>query len=609
MSDSQASTTDHRKTVGEWLSLPYEWRIPVYQRHYSWDADKDPSPIHLLWKTVAEQTKKRLDGEKTKQHYLGAVLVDFKTARDASDGFIRYDVVDGQQRLTTIQIALLALAKVGKKKNYNSETWKKLQRYVFCDHEKDEPRLPRLRPTNFDRDQFKMLLYKATGDLPELGKQEVDAEIAQKSRITAACRFFEDAVESIVEEHELHGSHKVIDAILKSLLEGFDLVRIVLSEDDDAQGIFESLNSYAEPLTTFDLIRNNVFRRAAEIEPGLDEKVFYSPEWQQLEHPYWEGSAERRKGSGAKHIEAYIARMLVSTMKKEVHFNRNEIFKSYIEFSLSSEFTSIGEEVDALRCYTSTYRYLNGDTDECGELPVELGVFSYKVWPSRDFYPVLFTLAGSDASHEEKEKMVRLLESYVVRRGICKLTAEGYNKVAVVICKDMADIVSYERLFDLLSRFEGDSILFPSDEEVREACVEKEFYGNKYQKYVFMKLEQHAAQDDIERGDFNVQSVDHILPKAWDQDVGWLTKLAGVDPLVIERHVHTIGNLTPMSTKRNSKKSNRSWDDSKKLLEISPMAINRELVMHEKWDIDRIRKRSDDLAERICKIWPYDIPS
>ena len=140
-------------------------------------------------------------------------------------------------------------------------------------------------------------------------------ENARKSKIYVTFDFFNQEFKRL-EEEQPADADKVLHAVMDTLLNGFDMVLIVLRESDDAQRVFESLNDYAKPLTTFDLIRNNVFYRAALCKHGKDEELFNKPKWQQLEEPYWEEKADNRKSDWTTHIEVYIARMLVASIKK-----------------------------------------------------------------------------------------------------------------------------------------------------------------------------------------------------------------------------------------------------------------------------------------------------
>ncbi|MDD9800569.1 MAG: DUF262 domain-containing HNH endonuclease family protein [Gammaproteobacteria bacterium] len=602
---------DHRNTVGEWLKRQVVWRIPVYQRHYAWDSEIESGPVHLFWETVKEQTVARLNGQELSQHYLGAVLVDDKTERGATDDIKRWDVVDGQQRLTTIQIALLALIRVAADEYSCGDQIKEdLVEFVFSDKAHN---LPRLVPTNFDKQQFEKVLFDVYDVLPDVGSPQVSRENANKSKIVSTFEFFKGVYKSLVEGY----SRNEIDVILeikKSLLYGFDIVLIALRETDEAQKIFESLNNYAKPLTTFDLIRNNLFDRAAKCHPGMDVKLFWSPDWQQIEKPYWEGKADDRKTGGSTHIEAYIARMMVAKMRKEIRFNRNDIFRTYKEFH--KEFSSIDEEIKGLVDYVDIYRYLDGDTKKNPvDTDVDFGVFRYEIWKARDFYPVTFLIAGSSASALQKQRMIRLLECYVIRRGVCRLSYGHYNLHAITICKELGDNPNYETLSKVLKTATKNTTVFPDDERVKADCPSAKFYPSPFQRYVFDRIEESMHDKKTERTKLSDLTIDHILPKKWDGNEKWKSIVLGtnanhseVDVMVVNSHIDTIGNLTLMSGPNNSAKSNRPLDEVKELLGETTVKLNRQLAEEESWGPEKIHARSKWLAEKICEIWPYDIP-
>lgn len=610
-SPASNAKNDHRKTVGEWLNQTFEWRIPVYQRHYAWDSEIESGPIHLFWETVEEQAVARLDGQKPPQHYLGAVLVDNKTEPGAIDGITRWDVVDGQQRLTTIQIALLALIRVATDEYQCGDQIKEnLVDFVFSDKGSNRPRLV---PTNFDKQQFQKVLFDVYDVLPDVGSPKVSKENANKSKIVSTFEFFKGAYKSLV-ERQSHSETDIIRAIKEALLDGFDIVLIALRETDEAQKIFESLNNYAKPLTTFDLIRNNVFDRAAK-EPGRDVKLFWSPAWQQMEKPYWEGKADNRKVGWNTHIEAYIARMLVAKMRKEFRFNRNEIFRTYKEFQQG--FSSVDEEISELVDYLDIYRYLDGDTERNPVDPeVDFGVFLHGIWPNRDLYPVIFLIAGSDASAQQKQRMIQLLECYVIRRGVCKLSLGHYNQYALSICAELGDNPSYEALNKMLKTATKDTTVFPDDERIKTSCLSANFYKSSFQRYVFERIEKSMHGLRVEKvvvaeGQL---TIDHILPKGWEKNEEWKSMVLGADSqgeadaMVVNAYLDTIGNLTLMSGKNNSIKSNRPLRTVKELLEETTVKLNRQLAKEGSWGLEKIHARSKCLAEKICQIWPYDIP-
>ena len=341
MENPTQNTSEHRRSVKKWLSLPFQWRIPVYQRHYSWDSSDEAGPINILWETIREQAEKRLKGEKPSPHYLGAVLVDKKERDNHLDGIFHYDVVDGQQRLTTIQLALLALIETTKTSSLDldkqqlEELKEEFEEYIFL---KDK-QTPKLNPTNFDFEQYKAVIEHVyeKEDIFELKEDNISRENKLKSKIATTFKTFREKFKYFINERkndEIQESSNIINSLKDTLLSGFDLVLIELKDTDEAQKIFESLNNTAKPLTTFDLIRNNVFYRADKEEKEKDVELFNNDLWQQLEQPYWEEKATRARTNEKNHVENYIYRMLIAKLKdKNMRFNRNDIFKSYKKFA------------------------------------------------------------------------------------------------------------------------------------------------------------------------------------------------------------------------------------------------------------------------------------
>ena len=601
-----------RKTVGDWLELSCEWKIPVYQRHYQWKSgnENESGPIDLFWKTVEEQTIARLEGgEQPNQHYLGAVLVKNTTSPNTTDGTLFYDVVDGQQRLTTIQIALLAIIPVAKKCDCGDEIKEKLKKYIF----RNNGNL-RLLPTNFDALQFHGVVMNVYKSIPLIGdvSQRYESN-AKKSIIYSAFEFFTQKHQEMVDRYPQ--KKDVIHGIMDSLLKGFDLVRIVLRYDDDAQRIFESLNNYAMPLTTFDLIRNNVFDRAGKNknEPGMDVRLFNEQDkWQRLEEPYW-WDEYADKVSKSKHIDAYIPRMLVAQMKKDVQFNRNDIFMAYQEFARTFH-PRIDDEIKALIDYIDIYQHLDlyvPGSPQNGPYGINFGVFCHQIWKSRDFYPVIFVIARSDLDKNHKQRMIDLLESYVVRRSVCALPHDNYNLYVANICQELGNEPNYEKLRNFLRKSDHDTYVFPDNDRMKRDCETAKFYKSAFPRYVFDRIETSMHPPHAERvtAKNDKLSIDHILPQKWHADTEWEAMLGGSDEMIafVKVYVDTIGNLTMMSSRNNSKKSNRSFNKAKELLAKSGMIMNNELAKENEWNIEKIKSRSQKIAEKVCQIWPYEI--
>lgn len=617
-----------RNTVKEWLSRPFIWRIPVYQRHYSWDVDDDSGPVHLFWETLREQYEKRLKGETPPPHYLGAILVDEKNLGSTS-AEKEFDVVDGQQRLTTIQVALAALIQSVEDADDKSNLQNDLEKYFFCGSDKNKRKL---NPTNFDYPQYRNLILYVYDELTGPKPSSAIQDNSRKSKIENTFRFFQRKMtglfENVREEQELK---KHIRALQETILEGFELVLIILKDTDEAQVVFASMNNTAKPLTTFDLIRNDVFHRASKQRDGdgLDVELFNSSIWQQLEKPFWERSSGRRRTDKLNtHIEAYIARMLVAKlMKGDIKFNRADIFETYKEFSRG--YQDVKEEIKSMTEYAGIYQYLSWvRTDETPESPVnpvsgsfEFGVFRFCNWPNRDFYPVIFRVVKSDEKEDEKQQMLNLLESFVVRRNISGLSSENYNKTASSLCRELETSINYNCLRDILLKHDADTSRFPDDVEVRDSCVNNtKFYTSPFQYYVLEEIDKWLYESQEERVFPENLTVDHMLPKGWEKNKNWEDWFErefqnftdgerGSKRYEINSILKTIGNLTLMSSEGNARKSNRSFGETKEFLENSGLKMNREIAKKDKWTPDEIRERSEELARIICERWPYPNPT
>ncbi len=614
-----SNNSEHRKSVRDWLSLDVQWKIPVYQRHYAWDAQEDFGAPQLFFDVVAEQAQGRLKKQATTPHYFGAILVDEKENGAQSKLHKNYDVVDGQQRLTTLSVAMFALIGAAKRFGGADEIKKELEKYVFLPPSHGESKVTRskVRPTNFDRDKFVELLKHAYRD--NLSDQWEVRDQFEKSKVVYATEFFfkefVDFIKTHCDGNELNG----INALRDAILDGFEFVLIELTNYDKAQKIFETMNTTGKPLTTFDIIRNSVFERAAEEEPGLDEHLFDQPKWQELEDPFWEGHPGKRD-DGPTHIEMYIARMLMAKEGRYINMHRNSIVKAYKgRYATSEMMATVEKEIAEISIYVPTYKYL---VDFPGiKNPVadgfEFGWFMHNQSKNLDMVSAIFAIVAGKQPTEEKQRMIHLLESYVIRRSVCGLTDANYNKHAPTICKDgIGKTPSYDKLHDYLHSLNSQVTVFQKNGDVTEGCVSNPIgksSNKKFLNYIFNILVRKLADPKDEITSIGKLTVDHIIPQGW-KETTWQKYLNDkkFSDDVVDSRLHTIGNLTPMSGKRNASKSNNPWigkngDGARDHLMQCNLTMTKRIGEENKdWDIDNVTARSKELAKIICKVWLED---
>jgi uncharacterized protein with ParB-like and HNH nuclease domain len=297
--------------VGLVLQDNRRFTVPIYQRQYAWENIR----LQPFWDDVVAKAEELLIGAPRFQHYMGALIL-----APGADGYSvgrtpTVQIVDGQQRLTTFQLFLAALRDVALGLNLEDKA-NDLEIYTFNDARgaKDASDRLKLIPTPGDRQLFKDLMtdglavvtknhptyfYKNgnvnTGSAP----RALLAFLYFKNKITEYAKFgiqnSEDeegeSAQVIAEADELVADPELVETRLQNLADAlllqFKLVVITLEEKDDAQVIFETLNSRGEPLLAMDLVRNNIFHRAELQNDGINAEELFEKKWKPFDSRFW----------------------------------------------------------------------------------------------------------------------------------------------------------------------------------------------------------------------------------------------------------------------------------------------------------------------------------
>ena len=282
------------------LSDQKRFMVPIYQRQYSWREQR----LIPFWEDVVAKSEETLEGQPKFKHYMGALIV-----APGADGYTvattpRVQVVDGQQRLTTFQLFLAAMREVGQRLKF-PEVGDSVENYIFnrpMTGDTDPLSRFKLVPTPEDRavfhdiigsgwtkvrNKYTHLFYKNGNLIWGSAPNAVRALQTFIDKIQAYALFGVYEVDSelptIPDDEELQ--RKRMHALLEALLNHLKLVVITLDDKDDAQVIFETLNSKAEPLLAMDLVRNNIFHRAEQ--QGEEAEQLYETKWHPLDAPFW----------------------------------------------------------------------------------------------------------------------------------------------------------------------------------------------------------------------------------------------------------------------------------------------------------------------------------
>ncbi len=540
--------------------------IPIYQRTYSWTREQ----CEQLWNDIVRAaTDKEVQG-----HFLGSIVF-IQRGLFMVANIPQLLVIDGQQRLTTLSLLLVALAKAAEKstKPLNISHEDIYDSYLINKHGRDEQRY-KLLLTQSDKDTLVQLI-----DDPDQARS-----LKTVSRLLENYLFFEEKIrQSAVDPYTLFiGISKLI------------IVEISLDRDhDNPQLIFESLNSTGMDLSQADLIRNYVLM-------GLDndeQARLYKFYWYPMEQSF-------RRTDDPYQFDRFMRDYL--TVKQGAIPNIDKVyasFKTYQRGKLATPISEIVADVYRYSQYFVNMAFLQEEDREIKRVLNDINTLKVDV-----AYPFLLEVyddyANRRLSREDLIAILRLVESYVFRRVICGIPTNALNKIFATLSREIDKehyLESVQSAF--LTKLYGGR--FPRDEEFRAAFVVKDVYNFRSRNYMLRKLENYEQKELV-----NVESctIEHIMPQNEQLSAEWREELGPDWQEVHARYLHTIGNLT--LTAYNSELSDRSFREKRDMeggFAHSPVRLNRSLDGLEHWNKEEIEKRAQALAELAVKAWPMPV--
>jgi alkylated DNA nucleotide flippase Atl1 len=558
-------------TFQEIIQGQKQFQVPLYQRTYSWREKQ----LGQLWVDVLDQADGLAVGTPGPTHFLGSIVLAPSPGLGPA-GVMKWVVVDGQQRLTTLMLAMCAL------RDHLAATdpveRDRINELYLINKFSKNLDVYRLLPTQADREAF----FACINGVPEAGGGD---------GIGAAYRFFRRELVAADDEEDPHDLER-IETVLRERLA---LVEIVTHPDDNVHRIFESLNNTGLKLSQGDLLRNHVFM----LLPTRAEHVYSA---------YWRPMQERL----GDHLELLFYLDLV--LRGVERARRTEVYRGQAE-RLEREKASRDEAkleaevVELARRSRHLERIVTPDVEP--HRGIRAALERLNTWGAQTTYPVVMHLLDlrerGSATDEEVLQALAYVESFLVRRMVCAVPTNNLNRIFGTLVQQLrGDLPVAEAVRHALS---GERRFWPSDATLREAIRSKPFYwyGRFDQKaLVLRRLEESYGSK--ERVDFagSRLSIEHILPQSPTKE--WLDMLAeeaGPDLQPEELHqqlVHTLGNLT--LTAYNAELSNHPFQRKRELLATSRLEMNRPVAEALRWGQAEILQRADDLAARAVQIWP-----
>lgn len=598
--------------ISQVFSQDQRFTVPLFQRPYVWSKTEQWEPLWDDVLGVLDRLKARKGDEIVASHFLGTIVLEQKPT--ATGSLPRREVIDGQQRLTTLQILLKAVEhaidscmRSGDETIDKPIALAKRQIAKLTSNDAVEEEIYKVWPTNEDRAPFRDVMDSHACEGP-----------SRSGRMADAYAFFYTAAKQFIGT----GAPAEMAGILSEAVRNYmRLIVLDLDQGDEPQAIFETLNAHGTPLLPADLIKNWLLWEAARQKQ--DAGPLYEAYWRLFDrdHHYWRARVGTGHAARAR-VDTFLQNWLSKETGEAVSGKHlYDRFLRYAEglrakdaegFQVKSLMASI--HADALRFAKIDQPKGNRRFDLFLERLARLGVIV--------FHPLLLeVMFRNEKDPQDADAFAEILESYLVRRLICGAQTRSYGTLSLTILKAIradSDQPTSLVLREVLGALDG-ADEWPSDEVFRRNWVGRQFYGYFKRDRVLMVLQalEHRYQsrngkaEPLMSFDWSQLQIEHILPQAWEAH--WPLP-EGLTAEARRANIQGIGNLTLVSNKLNPSLSNAPWFDSDAgkpgkrsgLNANTMLMINRKLLDECKsgWSDDAINMRAERLALDAKDIWP-----
>ena len=552
---------DARKgNIYEILNGNKQFLIPVYQRYYSWDIEQ----CKRLWNDIVEMQKKGKVG-----HFVGSIVNIAEQAMPT--GVQKYMIIDGQQRMTTLSLLLLALRDYAI--NNPEDTTINARRI-------DNMLLKNEYESGDER--YKLLLTETDRDILMRLVEEKPIPDDTRSKLLDNYKFFAGKIA----DKELQPA-EVYESIGKLQIVNITLDRSV----DDAQAIFESLNSTGKELSESDLIRNYVLMG---LEP-TEQTYVYEHLWRPMELLF---VYETQDSVMDRFFRDYLTMKITRIPKQD------RVYEEFKLYHLNCEFSTIRELCQDLLTYAKYYTdmvFKRSSNPALKSLYEDINDLRMEV-----SYPFLLKVHNDYAegiiSEDDLKLIIRLCISYVFRRSICDIPTNSLNKTFATLKNEIKpdDYVNSIKAFFVMR---NDYKEFPDDDKFAAAFVSRDIYTMRSRNFILSHLENYGNKAPIIIENYTIE---HIMPQNSSLSPEWQQMLGAKWREVQKTYLHTIGNLT--LTAYNSEMSDHPFMvkmDMEGGFKESALRLNAYVVKLNEWNEQTIKERAALLADKAKQIWAY----
>lgn len=561
------------------LSGDNVFAIPYFQRPYKWM----PERLRQLNRDLLNIVDGAVD-----YHFLGAVIVHGRR-NNPSDPKV-YEVIDGQQRLTTIFVYLCAIIRVLCKVGRYGDAAGLFLKFIGIGRPTTLISNVKIHPGKDDREQLNSIIRELLSDeklvdalgqftfkpLPSVG---VDRG-RLKNNYRAALKFFE-------EQRKAEGENR-LDDLYTALLDFMTVVQIDVWDPTNGPKIFDSLNSQQEPMTTGDLVRNEIFARVASQQPAAIEDIDQRS-WQ----PFY-----RKFQVGDRSL--FDAFFFPFGLIQDPNLKKSEVFAK-----LREKWREIGDPeiiIKELALYQNAFLDLATGSNHQG-LPANVArAFERLRGASTPIstYPFLIRVSNAlrdgDVAPEDGIGALQVIESFLVRRAAAGHEPTGLHAVFKRLWSDTEGAVNVLSVTESIRRHR--TVVWPSDDDFKEAIESRPMYGSSITPYLLIEWNRHLGGDQPSMSPW----VEHVLPDHPDRE--WFDIFSRDEH---EQVKDRLANLLPLSQEMNRELGNKSYPSKRqRYKDDSAFKAARKFAEEiEAWTPVALKERSKALSVWALTRWPY----
>lgn len=540
--------------------------IPVYQRNYTWAAEREVKQYlndlsHIL-------------SQEYKNHFMGILIyleksIDFST-RELS-------VIDGQQRLTTTFLTIYAIREMFKNGGELDRVQQLDGQYLTNPYHKDKIKY-KLKPLVADDDVYRCIVEDRLKD------NENEQSLIYKNYIY---------IKGYLEQLTANGytANDILMALNKLYV-----VCVPISEEDNAQKIFESINATGVKLTAADLIRNFLLMN---LDSDTQDK-YYAQYWRKI---------EENVSTDSKELEIFFRMYLA--IKTYTLVPKNGVYRHFVDW-VENHRKETSVLLNELLDYAKIYYAINGAEINSLDKALRQPISDFRRIKSdlpvsiiMEFYR-LFKTACIEAV--DLGQLIQAINIYLIRRSICDMDSQNISKLFPTILRrvlekcngDYADVVAVLNQEMVGNNANTSGSYMPTDTQMFDILFNANVYKRPALRIILDRLE---MTDNPAPVDLSQLSIEHLMPQTPTEE--WLEELE-VDEETYMANLHRLGNLTLAAKPDNSRMSNQLWDYKNDVLKSTAhLKMNIELLSVSKWTLNCIDKRTKELIERICEVFPY----